>query len=79
MSSAKSDVMTDHEPNIILRGGPDWLPEEERTRFESDLGEKLKVLIGNAYEHFVPTGETVEREGVRLRVFLWSRRTYVAE
>jgi hypothetical protein len=75
MSSAKPDAL----PNVILRGGPDFLPEEERTRYVGDVDNKLKLLFGNAYEHFQPTGDTVDREGVQLRVFEWSLRTYVAE
>ncbi|MFE7383371.1 DUF5988 family protein [Streptomyces zhihengii] len=79
MSSAQPEVLTGQLPNVVLRGGPAWLPDEERTRYATDVEAHLKVLFGNAYEHFLPTAESVEREGVRLRVFEWSRRTYVAE
>ncbi|BAG22909.1 DUF5988 family protein [Streptomyces griseus] len=79
MSSAQPEVLPAHAPNIVLRGGPAWLPDEQRTRYATDVEGNLKVLFGNAYEHFLPTAETVEQEGVRLRVFEWSRRTYVAE
>ncbi|GKQ41830.1 DUF5988 family protein [Streptomyces sp. A012304] len=79
MSTAQSDVMPTVAPNVFLRGGPAWLPEEERTRHAADVQDNLKLLIGNAYEHFEPTAETEERDGVRLRVFEWTRRTYLAE
>ncbi|MER6188152.1 DUF5988 family protein [Streptomyces sp. NPDC001652] len=83
MSSTQPDAMSpsrsDTLPNVLLRGGPAFLPEEERTRYVGDVDSKLKLLFGNAYEHFQPTGETVDHEGVRLRVFEWSLRTYVAE
>ncbi|QOV33125.1 hypothetical protein IM697_22945 [Streptomyces ferrugineus] len=79
MSSDQFDAMPTAVPNVVLRGGPTWLPEEQRTRSVADVQDKLKLLIGNAYEHFEPTAETAERDGVRLRVFEWTYRTYVAE
>ncbi|WP_165985272.1 DUF5988 family protein [Streptomyces sp. YIM 98790] len=66
-------------PNVLLRGGPDRLHGVPRVHRADDSGATLKLACGNAYEHFEPTSETVEHEGHLLRVFRWSRRTYMAE
>ncbi|GAB2926551.1 DUF5988 family protein [Streptomyces mayteni] len=66
-------------PNVLLRGGPVHLPARLRLRHVGDVADTLKLPVGNAYEHFRPTTETVEKDGERLRVFEWVRRTYVAE
>ena len=66
-------------PNAILRGGPEWFVHPSPMRYVDDIESTLKLLVGNAYEHFQPTEEFMEHEGWRLRVFEWSRRTYVAE
>ncbi len=68
-----------HKPNVILRGGPVQVARDKRVRYVVDIESPVKLPVGNAYEHFRPTPETVEHEGVSLRVFEWSRRTYVAE
>ncbi|ONK10107.1 DUF5988 family protein [Streptomyces sp. MP131-18] len=67
------------EPNVLLRGGPVEVPEQKRTCYVGDVEQPVKVSLGNAYEHFLPTRETVEHEGATLTVYEWSRRTYVAE
>ena len=79
MSSTLADVVTTAVPNVLLRGGPAWLTEDERTCYTVDVEKELKVPTGNAYEHFRPTSETVEHAGARLHVFEWHCRTYVAE
>ncbi|MGP3969017.1 DUF5988 family protein [Streptomyces sp. 6N223] len=66
-------------PNAILRGGPIEVPDQTSMRYVDDIESILKLPIGNAYEHFRPTGEVLEHEGRNLRVFEWIRRTYVAE
>jgi hypothetical protein len=66
-------------PNAILHGGPEHLADDSRTRYIDDIESTLKLPIGNAYDHFVPTGKFMEHEGKNLRIFEWSRRTYVAE
>jgi len=66
-------------PNVVLRGGPERFAHPSDTRYVDDLGSTLKLFVGNAYEHFAPTEEFMEREGRNLRVFEWIRRTYVAE
>ncbi|MFH8369282.1 DUF5988 family protein [Streptomyces sp. NPDC018031] len=71
--------MTTTPPNALLRGGPVHLADEERTQHVTEEQSYLKLLMGNAYEHFRATQETVTWRGSTLRVFDWERRTYVAE
>ncbi|MYZ09203.1 hypothetical protein GT028_17785 [Streptomyces sp. SID2999] len=40
---------------------------------------KVKILCGNAYEHFVFSGLYSVHEGEEFPVYRWSCRTYVAE
>ncbi|WP_043489106.1 MULTISPECIES: DUF5988 family protein [Streptomyces] len=66
--------------NVILRGGPaSQLPEGERVRYVADAAISLKLPRGNRYEHFEPSPETINHDGVDLQVFTWTRVTYVAE
>ncbi|WP_405775336.1 DUF5988 family protein [Streptomyces sp. NBC_01538] len=66
--------------NVILSGGSgETVPDTERIQFVADLESKLKVFMGNRYEHFMPTSRFVRHEGRELRVFDWAGRTYVAE
>ncbi|MEU3959527.1 DUF5988 family protein [Streptomyces buecherae] len=68
------------EANIILRGGPaEDLPDHERVRYVPDPGSMFKLPRGNHYAHFAPTTETVAHGEHALRVFRWTRTTYVAE
>jgi hypothetical protein len=71
--------MSASAPNVILRGGPMRPADQSSTRYVDDTESTLKLLVGNAYEHFQPTGQVVEHQGLNLRVFEWIRRTYVAE
>jgi hypothetical protein len=72
--------MSVRSPNVILHGGPPpRLSHEDRIRYVSDVSTKVKVLNGNRYEHFEPTGETVVDGEHELHVFTWSTCTYVAE
>ncbi len=67
-------------PNAILQGGPAQdLPEHERILFVDESQHIVKVQRGNRYEHFQNLGQTVHRHSTLLRVFEWTRRTYVAE
>lgn len=81
---ATEDVLP-HQPvpeeaNVILRGGPAAdLPDHERIRYVPDPGATLKLARGNHYAHFTPTTETVPHGERALRVFRWTRTTYVAE
>ncbi|MGY0063236.1 DUF5988 family protein [Streptomyces sp. LZ34] len=70
--------MSASAPNVILRGGPTELADPH-TRYVDDPESTLKLLVGNAYEHFHPTGQFVEHHGRHLRVLEWIRRTYIAE
>lgn len=67
------------DPNALLRGGPAHFPTGERIRYVEDLQQKVKVHQGNRYEHFAPSDEHCSHVGVRLRVFVWTGCTYVAE
>ncbi|MEU9478096.1 DUF5988 family protein [Streptomyces sp. NPDC048191] len=72
--------MTAPRPNVLLLGGrPPQLSQEERIRYVADVSTKVKVLNGNRYDHFEPTGETVVEEEHELLVYEWSGCTYVAE
>ncbi|MEU1787510.1 DUF5988 family protein [Streptomyces sparsogenes] len=71
--------MSASAPNVILRGGPMQVADQSCTRYVDDTDSTLKLLVGNAYEHFQPTGQVVEHHGRHLRVFEWIRRTYIAE
>ncbi|MES4891003.1 DUF5988 family protein [Streptomyces sp. NPDC096012] len=65
---------------VILSGGPDWaeIPAVwEVASLESEP--KVKLLCGNAYEHFEFSGLFSVHEGQQLPVYRWCRRTYVAE
>lgn len=79
MSTSTSISSTDPTPNVILLGGPPQVGDTERMQYVADVETTLKLPLGNAYEHFEPTPETTEHQGRLLRVFQWSRRTYVAE
>ncbi|MEV0373374.1 DUF5988 family protein [Streptomyces sp. NPDC050636] len=68
-------------PNVYLSGGsPTAIAEEARLRYIPDLDvPTVKVLCGNRYEHFEASSKTTRIDDRELRVFLWIRRTYVAE
>ncbi|MFT2018184.1 DUF5988 family protein [Streptomyces sp. 796.1] len=70
---------TTSPPNALLRGGPAQLADEARTRHVAADQSHLKLPMGNCYEHFRATQETVSHQGEELRVFAWEGRTYVAE
>jgi hypothetical protein len=77
---APKEATVMRNPNAILSGGPaPDLKEEERVRYVEDATEKVKLLYGNRYEHFVPTETTVVERGLELKVFAWSGYTCVAE
>lgn len=67
------------EPNAILRGGPSSWPDDLRVLALDDPESTCKLLNGNRYEHFEPTRELAVRGGRQLRVFAWTRCTYIAE
>ncbi|GHD75183.1 DUF5988 family protein (plasmid) [Streptomyces goshikiensis] len=63
--------------SVMLAGGPDWAPVVWSVK--SVEGEpKVKILCGNAYEHFEFSGFHLV-EGEQRPVYRWSCRTYVAE
>lgn len=68
-----------HYDNVILQGGPSSLGPQERVRHVDDLTQKIKVLVGNRYEHFEPTQEIDRSLGRDLVVYVWKECTYVAE
>jgi len=65
--------------NVVLHGGPSSLGWQERVRHTDDLTEKIKVLLGNRYEHFEPTSQIDSSFGRDLIVYVWNGCTYVAE
>lgn len=67
-------------PNVFLRGMPSGLLiDGARERWIEELGEDLKLFMGNRHEHFRPLPETVTVDGRELRVFEWTHSTFVAE
>ena len=69
-------------PNVFLSGGGSRtaLADEERLRYLPDPDvTKVKILCGNRYEHFEASTDTTLVDERELRVFVWTRRTYVAE
>lgn len=67
------------EVNIVLHGGPSSLSSHERIRHVENTDEKVKLLLGNHYEHFEPTEKAERRLGRDLRIYVWAGCTYVAE
>lgn len=68
-------------PNAFLSGGSSpFIGDQDRLRFLPDLSvDAVKVLFGNRYEHFEAKDETTFVDDRELRVFVWTRCTYVAE
>lgn len=64
---------------VLLVGGPAMLGEDDRLRYVTELGEKIKLPIGNGYEHFQANGESCIVDGSELPVFAWCGGTKVAE
>ncbi|GAA1012181.1 hypothetical protein Aple_008470 [Acrocarpospora pleiomorpha] len=62
---------------IVLDGGPEF--KYGHVRPTDDGSEKVKILLGSGYEHFVHNGEFLEIDGENLPVFQWSARTKIAE
>jgi hypothetical protein len=68
------------QPNIALRGGPSGSAAADSTiYYEQGPNEVYKLPLGNRYEHFTPTEETVSVGDRQLRVYEWTHTTYVAE
>lgn len=64
---------------VLLVGGPAALPESDRIRVVDTLVDKIKLFLGNSYEHFTYSGESRELNGSPLPVFQWCYRTKIAE
>ncbi|MGW4889898.1 DUF5988 family protein [Streptomyces murinus] len=65
---------------VLLSGGPDWISIPTLWKVRSlEMDPKVKILCGNAYEHFEFSGSYSLHDGERLPVYRWCRRTYVAE
>ncbi|MFD0278337.1 DUF5988 family protein [Kitasatospora sp. NPDC127111] len=66
-------------PNVFLTGAA-ALTGAERLRHVADVDvAKVKVPLGNRYEHFEASSETTLVDDRELRVFVWTHSTYVAE
>ncbi|MFF9393870.1 DUF5988 family protein [Streptomyces griseoluteus] len=66
--------------SVLLRGGPDWITIPRVWQVRSlECEPKVKILCGNAYEHFEFSGLYSIHEGEEFPVYRWSCRTYVAE
>jgi hypothetical protein len=64
--------------HVVLKGGPDDLPINLRTRHEPVHDEKLKIPHRGGYEHFerCPPNTT---ESMAPIVYYWTTRTHIAE
>ncbi|MGW5047522.1 DUF5988 family protein [Streptomyces griseoluteus] len=76
----KTEPEAPNSISVLLRGGPDWIPIPDVWHVRSlEFEPKVKILCGNAYEHFEFSGLYSTHEGVEFPVYRWSCRTYVAE
>ncbi|MFF8648389.1 DUF5988 family protein [Streptomyces griseoluteus] len=76
----KTEPEAPNSVSVLLRGGPDWIQIPDVWHVRSlELEPKVKILCGNAYEHFEFSGLYSTHEGVEFPVYHWSCRTYVAE
>lgn len=64
---------------IVLSGGPERFSHRGHVRSSVGPEEKVKILSGAGYEHFVHNGEFLTVDGESLPVFQWSERTKIAE
>jgi hypothetical protein len=64
---------------VFLSGGPGHFPEEKRVQMVDSLETIFKCPFGAGYEHFRHGGDYVNINGEYLPVFLWRRRTFIAE
>ncbi|MFG1918443.1 DUF5988 family protein [Micromonospora sp. NPDC048898] len=62
-------------PEVLLRGGPDTLPDELRRMRVPDTEEKVKLMHYGGHEHFEREAHT----GDGPVVFRWTGRTRIAE
>ncbi|KAB8193953.1 hypothetical protein FH608_017265 [Nonomuraea phyllanthi] len=61
--------------DVVLEGGPAYVPRELRVEHAAALDGKIKVPYGAGYEHFVRVADAAPGEWV----FRWSMRTRIAE
>lgn len=64
---------------IVLSGGPERFSGRGHVRSSVEPEEKVKILFGAGYEHFVHNGEFLTVDGESLPIFQWSGRTKIAE
>ncbi|MEV0618502.1 DUF5988 family protein [Nonomuraea sp. NPDC050404] len=64
-------------PRIVLDGGPQF--KHSSFQPSGNSPEKVKILLGSGYQHFVHNGEFVLVDGEKLPVFQWSECTKIAE
>nr|BAQ21959.1 hypothetical protein [Streptomyces versipellis] len=64
---------------IVLVGGPEEIPEEERFRRAAVLPEKVKIMYYGGYEHFVCEDPESAAGAEGPLVFKWVMRTEIAE
>ncbi|MFE0346468.1 DUF5988 family protein [Streptomyces griseoluteus] len=76
----KTEPEAPNSISVLLRGGPDWIAIPRVWQVRSlECEPKVKILCGNAYEHFEFSGLYSIHEGEEFPVYRWSCRTYVAE
>jgi hypothetical protein len=67
------------EITVVLVGGPERLPENERIRRVPGDVDTIKVCFGAGHEHFCYHGERTTVGEEELPAFEWIRRTAIAE
>ena len=63
---------------VLLVGGPPGTPRVWTPPAEEDR-DRVKVPLGNGYEHFEFADEYAEFGGDQIPVYRWCHRTFIAE
>ena len=64
---------------IVLDVGQERIFANGGVQPQGERSEKVKILHGSGYEHFVHNGEFLVIDGENLPVFQWAERTRIAE
>ncbi|MBE1587036.1 DUF5988 family protein [Nonomuraea angiospora] len=64
---------------VMLVGGPNHLPAEQRVVTLAKFCEKIKLPFGSGYEHFLHKGERTHVDGQEVPAYHWIMRTAIAE
>ncbi|AGL13751.1 DUF5988 family protein [Actinoplanes sp. N902-109] len=73
-----TDDMGREAIRIVLEGGPDRFPAEERTRYVAACEPRFKIQHYGGYEHFERDEDVTAAAGAVV-VYRWVARTEIAE